>query len=245
MQTKIEAAQIQSEGRAGGPLFPEMSRMARVLRNCRLFAPAALAAVFVAFTMLSSVQAAAATLTIVTKTLPAGYVNSAYSQTLTATGGSGTGYTWSVTSGTLPKGITLVAASGLLHGTPTAASSATLTFQVKDSAGHTASAKLPFTIDPSSGHHHQEPAHGLRLRSLRDLPGGHRRHVKRLCVVGSCGRASRRRHTFSGRRPLRQTPRRGLVCRDLPGEGLALACGGGPLHHHHQAGPRRQSHHGL
>jgi len=149
MQTKIEAAQIQSEGRAGGPLFPEMSRMARALRNCRLFAPAALAAVFVAFTMLSSIQAAAATLTIVTKTLPAGYVNSAYSQTLTATGGSGTGYTWSVTSGTLPKGITLVAASGLLHGTPTAASSATLTFQVKDSAGHTASAQLPFTIDPA------------------------------------------------------------------------------------------------
>ena len=107
------------------------------------------AAVLVAITMLPSTQAAAATLTIVTKTLPAGYVNSVYSQTLTATGASGTGYAWSVTSGTLPKGIALVAASGLLHGTPTAASSATLTFQVKDSAGHTASAKLPFTIDPA------------------------------------------------------------------------------------------------
>ena len=149
MQSKIEAAQTQAAGRAGGPLFPEMFPMARVLRNCRISALAVLAAVLVALTMLSSTQAAAATLTIVTKTLPAGYVNSVYSQTLTATGGSGTGYAWSVTAGTLPKGITLIPASGLLHGTPTAASSATLTFLVKDSAGHTASAKLPFTIDPA------------------------------------------------------------------------------------------------
>ena len=149
MQNKIEAAQIQPAGRRGGPRFPGISRMVRVLRNRRISALAVLAAVFVALTMLSSALAAAATLTIVTKTLPAGYVNSVYSQALTATGGSGTGYAWSVTSGTLPKGITLVPASALLHGTPTAASSAKLTFQVKDSAGHTASASLPFTIDPA------------------------------------------------------------------------------------------------
>jgi hypothetical protein len=147
MQSKIEVAQIQAAGGAGQPLFPEMSSMFKVLRNYRILALAVLAAVLVALTMLPSAQAATATLTIVTKTLPAGYVNSVYSQTLTATGGSGTGYAWSVTSGTLPKGIALVASSGLLHGTPTATSSATLTFRVKDSAGHTASAKLPFTID--------------------------------------------------------------------------------------------------
>ncbi len=116
-------------------------------RKCRLFALVAL--VFTAFTMFPVARAAAATLTITTKTLPAGAVASAYSHTLTATGGSGKGYSWSVISGTLPKGIALTATTGLLHGTPTAVSSTTLTFRVKDSAGHTASAKLLLKIDPA------------------------------------------------------------------------------------------------
>jgi hypothetical protein len=116
-------------------------------RSRRSFALAALA--ILALAMAPMAQAATATLTIVTKTLPAGYVNSVYSQLLTATGGSGTGYSWSVTSGTLPKGIALVASSGLLHGTPTAVSSTALTFRVKDSAGNTASAKLTLTIAPA------------------------------------------------------------------------------------------------
>src|ERR1700722_3744842 len=47
------------------------------------------------------------------------------------------------------KGIALTATTGLLHGTPTAVSSTTLTFRVKDSAGHTASAKLLLKIDPA------------------------------------------------------------------------------------------------
>lgn len=124
-----------------------MPRLFLLPRNCRSFASFAL--VVLALTMVPMARVAAATLTIVTKTLPAGYVNSVYSQSLTATGGSGTGYSWSVTSGTLPKGIALVAASGLLHGTPTAVSSSTLTFEVKDSTGNTASAKLALTIDPA------------------------------------------------------------------------------------------------
>jgi hypothetical protein len=124
-----------------------MPRLCLFLRGCRSLAPAALA--MVALTMVPMVHATPAPLTIVTKALPAGSVNSAYSQTLTASGGSGKGYSWSVTSGTLPKGISLVATSGLLHGTPTATSSTTVAFRVKDSAGNTASAKLPFTIDPA------------------------------------------------------------------------------------------------
>ena len=124
-----------------------MPRLFLVPRNCPSFASVALA--IVALTMFPMARAAAATITIVTKTLPAGYVNSVYSQLLTATGGSGAGHSWSVTSGTLPKGITLVAASGLLQGTPTAVSSTTLTFKVKDSAGNTASANLALTIAPA------------------------------------------------------------------------------------------------
>src|ERR1039457_2013957 len=54
-----------------------------------------------------------------TSPLPTGYVGLAYSQTLAATGGSGKGYTWAVTSGsTLPAGLNLSAA-GVLSGKPT------------------------------------------------------------------------------------------------------------------------------
>lgn len=116
-------------------------------RNYRGYARVAL--LILALTTVPMVQATAAALVIVTKTLPAAYVNSAYSHSIAATGGSGTGYSWSVTAGTLPKGITLAATTGLLQGTPTAAASATLTFAVKDSAGHTATAKLTLQIDPA------------------------------------------------------------------------------------------------
>lgn len=48
---------------------------------------------------------------------PAALVNAAYADTLRASGGSGT-YNWSVASGTLPSGITLTGATGILSGTP-------------------------------------------------------------------------------------------------------------------------------
>jgi hypothetical protein len=124
-----------------------MPRVVLVSWNYRLFASFALA--IITFMMAPIACPAASTLTIATKTLPTGYVNSVYSQLLNATGGSGTGYSWSVTSGKLPKGIALIATSGLLHGTPTASSSVTLTFKVKDSAGNTASAKLVLSIAPA------------------------------------------------------------------------------------------------
>lgn len=53
-----------------------------------------------------------------------------YSFQLQATGGSGN-YAWKVASGTLPDGLTLFS-SGLISGTPTAAGTATVTFQVID-----------------------------------------------------------------------------------------------------------------
>jgi len=140
METRIKAAQNQSAVQVGGSHFRSSHWTSRIVL--------ALLAI-VAFMIFPTAQAAAATLTVVTKTLPAGYVSSAYSQVLTATGGSGKGYVWSVTAGSLPKGITLTAATGLLSGTPTVAGSTALTFQVKDSAGATASAKLTLTIDPA------------------------------------------------------------------------------------------------
>jgi hypothetical protein len=69
---------------------------------------------------------------IISSTMPSGTVTIAYSATLTASGGTAP-YTWSVSSGALPQGLTLSSA-GMLSGTPTAPGSSTVTIQVTDSA---------------------------------------------------------------------------------------------------------------
>ena len=68
--------------------------------------------------------------------LPAATVGQAYSQTLTAMGGSAP-YTWGVISGTMPAGLTLSSA-GVLSGTPTAKIQATLGIRVADVNGFAA-----------------------------------------------------------------------------------------------------------
>ena len=63
-----------------------------------------------------------------------------YSTALAATGGSGTGYTWSLSSGSLPAGFTL-SPGGVLNSTGSPAASANLyifTVQVTDSSGNLA-----------------------------------------------------------------------------------------------------------
>ena len=91
-----------------------------------------------------SITVNAATLVISTSSLPPVAVGAAYSQTLTATGGTG-GNTWSLASGALPAGLTL-AANGTISGTPTAAGTATFTVQVKDSSNTTATKDLSITV---------------------------------------------------------------------------------------------------
>jgi hypothetical protein len=92
------------------------------------------------------------TLSITTATtLPAGIVGTAYSQTLAASGGSGSGYTYSVTSGTAlsATGLTLSSA-GSITGTPSASeSAATVTVQVTDSASNKATAQFTLTVYPA------------------------------------------------------------------------------------------------
>ncbi len=73
--------------------------------------------------------------TITTTSLPDGTIGTAYSQTLAATGET-TPYTWAVTTGTLPAGLTLAASTGIISGTPTAAATSSFTVTVTD-AGHT------------------------------------------------------------------------------------------------------------
>jgi len=66
-------------------------------------------------------------------TLPNGVVGSAYNQTLTASGGTAP-YTYAVTVGTLPVGMTLSSA-GVLSGTPTGAGTSTVTIRATDANG--------------------------------------------------------------------------------------------------------------
>ena len=71
-------------------------------------------------------------LTITTASFADGTVGAAYSQSLSATGGT-VPYTWSIISGKLPAGLTLNSA-GLLSGTPTKADSKTFKIKVVDSS---------------------------------------------------------------------------------------------------------------
>jgi Putative Ig domain len=68
-------------------------------------------------------------------TLPGGTVGTAYSANLSATGGV-LPYTWSVSSGTLPAGLTLTTnadSTATISGTPTTLGTSTFTIQVSDS----------------------------------------------------------------------------------------------------------------
>ena len=88
-------------------------------------------------------------LAITTTSLPNGRVNTPYSATLTATGAT-TPYSWSLTSGTLPAGLTLNPATGAIAGTPTVAASTPLTFKVTDSSSPAASQSVNLTLTISS-----------------------------------------------------------------------------------------------
>ena len=66
--------------------------------------------------------------------LPGGNVGAAYSQSITASGGV-TPYTYSISAGALPAGLSLIASSGLVSGTITSAASAAFTVRVQDGAG--------------------------------------------------------------------------------------------------------------
>jgi len=94
-----------------------------------------------------SLTIAPAQLTITTTSLSNGVVGTAYSASLTATGGTGA-TSWSVTTGNLPAGLSL--SGSTISGTPTITGSSTFTVTAKDagSPAQTANQSLSITINP-------------------------------------------------------------------------------------------------
>jgi sugar lactone lactonase YvrE len=84
------------------------------------------------------------TLALSPGSLLAGTVGIAYSESLTATGGSGS-YTYSVTGGALPAGL-ILSSLGVLSGTPTAGGSFSITITATDSNNHSFTAVQPYSL---------------------------------------------------------------------------------------------------
>jgi hypothetical protein len=81
----------------------------------------------------------------ITSVLPSVTVGTAYIQTLQASGGT-TPYTWSITSGNLPAGLSLSALTGVVSGTPTVSGSYAFTIAVGDSSSPVLTQSAPETI---------------------------------------------------------------------------------------------------
>ncbi|HYV44510.1 MAG TPA: putative Ig domain-containing protein, partial [Myxococcaceae bacterium] len=103
-----------------------------------------------------------------TSPLPDGYRNLSYSVTLASTGGVAPP-TWSITSGALPAGLTLGAASGTIAGTPTASGSFTFTVTLTDQGGATGSAVFTLVIQPPPAITKSSMADGYAGRPYSDL----------------------------------------------------------------------------
>ncbi|MGN7102218.1 putative Ig domain-containing protein [Ralstonia holmesii] len=80
-----------------------------------------------------SVTIGAPTVTVNPAAATSAQVTTAYSQTFSATGGTAP-YTYAVTTGTLPAGLSLNASTGVLSGTPTTLGSSTFTVRATDSS---------------------------------------------------------------------------------------------------------------
>jgi hypothetical protein len=81
--------------------------------------------------------------------LPNGTVGIAYgNKTLTATGGSGTGYVWSINNGGPPGGMSL-STTGVISGTPTGYTNSVFQVKVTDSVGNSALAWIQLSVVPA------------------------------------------------------------------------------------------------
>src|SRR5271165_453883 len=101
------------------------------------------------FTVNQSGASGPAPLAIVTgSNLPGGIATSAYSATLLASGGQPP-YSWQVTAGSLPSGLTLSSTGGTIAGTPAAAGTTMFTITVTDSASGVQSQAFSIAVAPA------------------------------------------------------------------------------------------------
>ena len=86
---------------------------------------------------------------LTTTSLPGGEANVYYAAALTASGGTPPYSSWTVATGTLPAGLVLNAATGVISGTPTTVAVSSFSITVQDSLGHVSAAQsLSIAITP-------------------------------------------------------------------------------------------------
>jgi len=89
-----------------------------------------------------------APVTVSTAALTSGTVGVAYSESLSASGGTSSSYTYSISAGTLPTGLGM-SSSGTISGTPSVGGSFPLTFKAIDSGNNSGTA--PYTLVIAAG----------------------------------------------------------------------------------------------
>src|SRR6185437_2440059 len=89
-------------------------------------------------------------LSISSAVLPSGTAGIAYSASLQATGGT-PGYTWKISSGSLPAGLTLAATTGVISGTPSGSGTSTFTVAVSDNGNPVQSQSTATSIVVAAG----------------------------------------------------------------------------------------------
>jgi CSLREA domain-containing protein len=141
---------ILSTSNGGSTWTPEVSGVTGSLVDVFFPSPSIGFAVGANGVILKQVNTSTSTLTITTSSpLPSGTVNSAYSQTLQASGGTSP-YTWTLASGSLPVGLSLAGSSGVVSGTPTATGTSSFRIRVTDAAAATAEKDFSLTMATSA-----------------------------------------------------------------------------------------------